>query len=182
MTKHLAWAVLSVIVGTASAISQFGVTAGMTGMADDNVSNSYERGSDRITLFNLKPSYNWNTDATTTSLWYDGSFALYRNFADRTFQYHSVGITHTRIFGDEDAGTMEFAADYAARMNRESFTLFDHTTYGLAAAAEYYFTEKFAGATRYAFHTMTFAQHDGMLDMSSEIGKGTAFIVSLPPG
>jgi hypothetical protein len=127
-------------------------------MADDNVSNSYERGSDRVTLFNLKPSYELNSDATSTQFWYDGSFAFYSSFVDRTFQYHSVGVTHTRTFGDEDAGTMEFSGDYAARRNRESFILFDHTTFGLAAATEYYFTEKFAGAARYAFHSMTFAQ------------------------
>jgi hypothetical protein len=158
MMKQLVRMALSVMLGYGPALSQFSLTAGTTAMADDNVSNSYERGSDRVTLLTLKPSYAFETEASTTELWYDGSFALYSVFTDRTFQYHSVGMTHVRTFGDEDAGTMEIAADYAARWNRESFMLFDHTTYGLAAAAEYYFTEKFAGAARYAFHSTSFAQ------------------------
>ncbi len=176
---------LSVMAGCVSATAQFTVTVGAAGMADDNVSNSSERGSDRVTLFTVKPGYEIAAGASSTQFWYDGSFAFYSRFTDRAFQHHALGITHVRTFGDEDAGTMEFGADYAARKNQESFTLFDHTTLGLAAAAEYYFTESFAGAARYSFQSLTFAQlpdfdyreHAIALKQSLQAWGATTFIL-----
>ncbi|HLP15255.1 MAG TPA: surface lipoprotein assembly modifier [Bacteroidota bacterium] len=158
MMKRIVWMMLIGMASVDAGYSQMNISAEATGMADDNVSNSYEHGADRITLYGLKAGYTWNSQPTETRLLYYGAFSYYTSLTDRTFQYHSMGLMHTRSFGDEDAGTVEFAAEYAVRKNRDSFTLFDHATFGLEAAAEYYFTELFAGEARYQFHSTVFSQ------------------------
>ncbi len=185
MTRRWGWTVLCMLVGITSASSQFTVTAGATGMADDNVSNSYERGSDRVTMFSVKPAFDLNTEASSTQFLYDGAFALYSTLTDRSFQQHALGITHVRMFGEDDAGTMEFGADYAVRRNQESFTLFDHSTIGLSAAAEYYLTGTFAVAARYGYQSLTFAslgdfdyrEHAFALKQSLQASPATTIIL-----
>lgn len=138
-------------VVTSSGSSQWSLQTGLTGKYDDNINNNYLQIKDKITSLAFTGSYTWETDKNATEMFYSGSMNYYSSTIDRTFHYHSIGIDYNHLYGEEQETHLNLGTSYNTRVNRNDYTLYDHTQLSAFGTLKFPVAERFAGMTGYSF-------------------------------
>jgi hypothetical protein len=138
------------------AMSQFTVETNIGTMLDDNIDNNYLHISDRIASGSLKTGYGWNSDQTETGLSYTGGLSYYSQIIDRSFYTHHLNFDYEWKFGEENASTLNASTGFSARLDRGSYTVYDHQIYNGKLQLQHFFTETLKGEGAYAFNYVRF--------------------------
>jgi hypothetical protein len=138
--------------------AQWNADLSVTNMYDDNVNNNAEQWESNISVLGAAFGYTAEGTDSELDLSYDGSFSYYNSFISRTNQYHSGNISYTRLMGDDGQDRFRLTGTYGLGVNRDAFTVFDHSYQSAATEYKYFITERIINTLGYAFRSVTFPQ------------------------
>ncbi|MEX2117600.1 MAG: hypothetical protein WEB37_12005 [Bacteroidota bacterium] len=164
--------------------AQFTVSTDFTAMYDDNINNSSYRVEDRIGQLSMIAGYEWGKENTATQIAYTGSLSYFTRVLDRTFHYHTLGLTQSRLLGQDAATDLSLGAAYSFRINREYYTFYDHSQFSLFGNLKFNITDEVTGKTGYTFRALAFSQlpdfnyteHSGFAQISFSLPTKTSVI------
>ncbi len=140
----------------APAMSQFTVETNIGTMLDDNIDNNYLQIADRIASGSLKTGYGWSSDQTETGFYYTGGLSYYSQIIDRSFYTHHLNFDYEWKFGEENASTLNASAGFSTRLDRGSYTIYDHHIYNGKLQLQHFFTDMLKGEGTYTFNYVRF--------------------------
>ncbi|MFZ4622228.1 MAG: hypothetical protein ACOYNS_16830 [Bacteroidota bacterium] len=111
------------------AFAQVNVQTTVSTMYDDNVNNNAEQLKSSVTSFDLNGGYTFSGETSEFDLFYTGSYTYYASLLERTNQFHSFNLEYSTLFGSGDEHTFTVGGNAGTNMNRDSYTVFDHTVY-----------------------------------------------------
>jgi hypothetical protein len=102
---------------------QFSSSIEVSTLYDNNVFRSPYQYEDLLTDFDVDVSYQFSR--VNLDIYYNPEFIIYRDYSDRNFSMHSVGINYAKEFGTEEQHTFFLGGNYLMRLNGSSYESYD---------------------------------------------------------
>lgn len=190
MKRIMFLALLSFLLGFTVAWAQFSFGARVMTMYDDNVNNNHLGISDNVALFSLQAAREWENETRNTQLFYSGAYSYFEQVRERAFQYHAMGLVHSRLFGEDQQTQLNAGFTYSLRRNRESYTFYDHQQVSAYASFKHYLAERTLGRFSYSFRYLSFdelndfnyAEHYSFAQLTQSFTTKTTLILEADLG
>jgi hypothetical protein len=140
------------------AMAQFHSGLNLTAMYDDNVNNNYLGITDKVTQLSLQTAYDREGEAHNTQIFYSGTLNYFNTVKERTFHYHSTGLTHSKRFGQSKPSLLNAGITYNLRVDREEYTFYDHQQFSVYANLKHPLTESLLGRLGYSLRYLHFKE------------------------
>jgi hypothetical protein len=148
--------IVSLLVLSQMVTAQMQASVSLSNMYDDNVNNNADQLKSNITMLDLSAGYQMEGDWSGLNVSYDGSFNYYESMLFRTTQIHAANIVYTRLSGDDQENRLRLAGTYSAGINRDDYTIFDHSLFSGSVEYKYFLTERFINKLGYVFRSVSF--------------------------
>ncbi len=155
MKNQMMFAIMFMLVQFAS--SQVFMESSVSSMLDDNVNNNAEQLKSAVTSLQLNGGYGWSGEESDVNLFYDGSFTYYSSLLERTNQFHSLNLEYVSAFGIEGEHSFSIGTSAGSGINRDSYTVFDHSVYSLFTNLKFMVNEWMIIKGGYSARSMSFA-------------------------
>ncbi len=155
MKNQLTFAAIIALFQFASA--QVFMQTTVSTMLDDNVNNNAEQLKSAVTSLQLNGGYGWSGEESDVNLFYDGSYTYYSSLLERTNQFHSLNLEYVSNFGTEGEHSFSIGTSAGSGINRDSYTVFDHSVYSLLTNLKIMTNEWMIIKTGYTARSMAFA-------------------------
>jgi hypothetical protein len=190
MKRMIILALLSFLFSFKMAWAQFNFGAHVMTMYDDNVNNNHLGLSDNVALLSLQAAREWESETRNTQLFYTGAYSYFDRVQERTFHYHSIGLTHSHLLGEEQQTQLNIGFTYNLRRNRESYTFYDHQQVSAYVNLKHYLAERSLGRFSYSFRYLSFdelsdfnyAEHYGFAQLTQSFTTKTTLILEADLG
>ncbi|MFA6455246.1 MAG: hypothetical protein WCW40_00380 [Bacteroidota bacterium] len=139
---------------------QINAHASVSSMADDNVNNNAQNLKSNVTSFMFTGGYDWEAEKTLTRLFYDGTFTYYESLLERTNHQHSVTAEFTQWYGDDDQHSIQAGGFIGTAINRDAYTLFDHSMLSVFINSKYFLSDRLINKTGYTLRSVSFSVLD----------------------
>ena len=96
---------------------------------DDNAFRNYQMLPDVVTQPNAVLFYSRETERSGFRAEYEGAFTLFRDYSDRRFQNHAVGISGSTVLDDSDTVILYWGLDANRRWNQPDYTYYNYSDY-----------------------------------------------------
>ncbi len=149
---------LGAIGNRETALAQLRIGANVTTMYDDNVNNNYLRITDKVAQLSLQTAYEWERETHNTQIFYTGTLNYYDAVNERSFHYHSTGLTYSKLFGRDRQSLLNAGATYNLRADREAYTFYDHQQFSAYANLKHPLTENLLGRFGYSLRSLNFKE------------------------
>ncbi|MBP6672676.1 MAG: hypothetical protein KA247_05980, partial [Bacteroidetes bacterium] len=176
MKNHLTLAVIIALFQLASA--QVFMQTSVSTMLDDNVNNNAEQLKSAVTSLQLNGGYGWSGEDSDVNLFYDGSFVYYSSLLERTNQFHSLNLEYISLFGTEGEHSFSIGTSAGSGLNRDSYTVFDHSVYSLFTNLKFMTNEWMIIKGGYSARSMSFANLSDFSYTEHAVFLHTAFALS----
>jgi hypothetical protein len=93
---------------------------------DDNAFRNYQMLSDVVYQPNAGLYYSRVTDRSGFRADYEGSLALFKNFMNRRFQHHFLGVSGNRLMGGSGNMTLYWGLRGGKRWNEQDYAYYDY--------------------------------------------------------
>ena len=120
------------LVFHSSSIAQIYFSTSVDSYFDDNIFNNYQQESDFVNIFSGEIGYDFETESNNIEVYYIGSFNRFNTFADKSAQFHKVGLVNTYLFS-ENGNPFNVGINYSSRINREGYYIYDYDRLSLYA-------------------------------------------------
>ncbi|MDZ7289695.1 MAG: surface lipoprotein assembly modifier [candidate division KSB1 bacterium] len=140
------------------ALAQFRLGAQLMTMYDDNVNNNYLSITDRVALLSLRMARDWEGERHNTQIFYIGSWNYFNTVNERAFHYHALGLTYSHLLGPEPHTTFNTGLTYNFRVNRASYTFYDHQQISAYANLRHHLAERTLGRLSYTLRYLDFSE------------------------
>lgn len=183
-------ALLSFLLGFKAAWAQFSFGARVMTMYDDNVNNNHLGLSDKVALLSWQGARDWESETRNTQLFYTGAYSYFDQVQERTFHYHSTGLTHSHLLGAERQTQLNAGLTYNLRRNRASYTFYDYQQVSAYVNLKHYLAERSLGRFSYSFRYLSFdelsdfnyAEHYGFAQLTQSFATKTTLILEADLG
>jgi hypothetical protein len=183
-------ALLGFLLGFKPAWAQFNFGAHVTTMYDDNVNNNHLGISDKVALLSLQVARDWESETRNTQLFYTGAYSYFDQVHERTFHYHSIGLACSHLLGEERQSQLNAGLTYNLRLNRESYTFYDHQQVSAYVNFKHYLAERSLGRFSYTFRYLGFdelsdfnyVEHYGFAQLTQSFTTKTTLILEADLG
>jgi hypothetical protein len=190
MKRIIILALLSSLLGFKSAWAQFSFGARVMTMYDDNVNNNHLGISDKVALLSLQVARDWESETRNTQLFYTGAYSYFNQVRERTFHYHSIGLTHSNLFGAERQTQLNAGLTCNLRRNRESYAFYNHQQVSAYVNLKHYLAERSLGRFSYSFRYLSFGElsdfnyveHYGFAQLTQSFTTKTTLILEADLG
>jgi Surface lipoprotein assembly modifier len=189
MNRRFGWSMSLMLIFCSfvngSSYGQFSVAGSLSTMYDDNVNNDYSQVADRIGLLSLDLEHSWESEREEFGINYVGSLNYFSEAVERTFTYHSAGLSYERFLDDEGASKLSLGTSYSLRFDRGQYTFYDHGQFSMSGSLLQSFAERFRGQFSYAFKSLQFSdlpdfnytEHYGAVRLTTFLPSKTTIIV-----
>lgn len=189
MTWRCGWSHLPLIVllflTHGMVYSQFSATGSLSTMYDDNVDNNHLRVADRIGLLSLDLEHSWGSEQQELGINYAGALNYFSEAVERTFSYHSAGVSFDRVLDDTGESSLSLGTSYSLRFDRGQYMFYDHGQFALSGRLVHSFADRFRGQFSYSFRSLHFSElpdfdyteHHGAVRLTTFFPSRTTIIV-----
>jgi len=115
-----------------TSIAQIYLSTSVDSYFDDNIFNNYLQESDFVNIFSGEIGYDFETESNNLEIYYIGSFNKYNINADKSAQFHKIGLVNTYLFS-ENGNPLNAGVNYSSRINREGYYIYDYNHLSLYA-------------------------------------------------
>lgn len=176
MKNHFIIAALFIMIQSVS--SQVFFQSSISTMYDDNVNNNAEQLKSAVSSLQLNGGYGWTGEESDVNVFYDGSFVYYNSLLERTNQYHSLNLEFGTVFGEESEHSFSIGTSAGSGVNRDSYTVFDHSVYSLSTNLKIMMNEWMILKGGYSARSMSFSNLSDFSYSEHAVFAHTAFAVS----
>jgi hypothetical protein len=179
-----------ILLLSSTAAGQFLLSADAGVMYDDNIDNNYLRQKDRIAILSLDTGYDWDTEHSSTQLFYSGMMNYYSAVVARSMFYHSAGLTSSHIFGEDGATQLSTGLHANLRSNRSDYSFYDHSQLQLYGNLRHMLSQRFLLRGGYTLRSYNFqelpdfdyAEHYAFLQLTTFLPTSTTLILEADLG
>ena len=107
-----------------SILGQFSFDMELSTLYDDNLFRSPYKYEDLLTNIDIRLSYQFSN--TDFHIYYSPEFILFRDYTDRNFSMHTLGINYLKEFGSDQQHSWYIGSNYLKRLNGDGFELYDY--------------------------------------------------------
>ncbi len=190
MKRIILLALLSLLLGFKAGWAQFSFGARVMTMYDDNVNNNHLGISDKVALLSVQVAREWENQTRNTQLFYTGAYSYFEQVRERAFHYHSMGLTHSHLLGAERQTQLNAGLTCNLRLNRDSYTFYDHQQVSAYVNFKHYLAERSLGRFSYSFRYLSFdelsdfnyLEHYGFAQLTQSITTKTTLILEADLG
>jgi hypothetical protein len=178
-------AVFLVLLLPPGILAQPVLNANISGVIDDNITNTSLRLSDRITTLSGNIGYGQEFGNTYGEILYTPVLHYYSTLTERTFQIHTVTGSLVHLFDEEGNAALSTDIAYGIRRGREEFSLYDYGVLSFTLSGRYALGPLVLGRAGYSFNAMTFAglnsfdhhEHYGFVQATISLPTRTTVII-----
>ncbi len=165
-------------------IAQPVVSANVTGVIDDNITNTSLRLSDRVTTLAGEIGYGAEFGNTYGELLFTPVVHYFSMFTERTFGMHTVTGSLVHLFDDDGNAAVSADVAYGVRRGRAEFSLYDYDRVSCTISGRYAFGPLVLGRAGYSFTRVKFRalalfdhlEHYGFLQATVSLPTKTTVI------
>jgi hypothetical protein len=160
------------------------VSANVTGVIDDNITNTSLRLNDRVTTLAGEIGYGAEFGNTYGELVFTPVIHYFSAFTERTFGMHTVTGSLVHLFDDDGNAAVSADISYGVRRGRDEFSLYDYDRVSGTLSGRYAFGPLVLGRAGYSFTRMAFRtlalfdhlEHYGFLQATVSLPTKTTVI------
>ena len=167
--------VIGVIFTAQSFKAQFSAESRIHMMVDDNINNNSLQITDNITSLQAVAGYDWDGDAWTGKIFYEGSLNYYRTVLSRTNQYHSGGALYSLNTGADGDDILQLTTSIGTGIFRDDYIFYDHRAFSLAMEYKYFLSERIINKFGYSYRSTSFVNAAGFSSSEHSVYGHAAF-------
>jgi hypothetical protein len=167
--------VLVMVVTVQSVVAQFSAESQIRMMYDDNINNNSLRIKDNITTLQAAAGYDWEGEAWTGKIFYEGTLNYYRAVLSRTNQYHSGGALYSLYAGADGDDNLQLTTTVGTGIFRDDYIFYDHRAFSLALDYKYFLSERIINTFGYSYRSTSFVNAAGFSSSEHAVYGHAAF-------
>jgi len=142
---------------TQHAVGQVEAQTTMSTMYDDNVNNNALQLTSTVTTLNFEGGYAWEGESSLAHLSYDGTFTYFESLLERTNHFHALNADYAHYYGEENQNVFTLSGIVGTNINRDTYTLFDHSVYSAGMNYKYFVTDWMIHKGGYSVRNLSFS-------------------------
>ncbi|MHB1048508.1 MAG: hypothetical protein ACYC09_00365 [Bacteroidota bacterium] len=167
--------VVGMLFTTQSVEAQFSAESQVLMMVDDNINNNSLQIQDNITTLRAAAGYDWDGEAWTGKIFYEGSLNYYRTVLSRTNQYHSGGALYSLYTGEDGDDILQLTSSFGTGIFRDDYVFYDHHAFSLAVDYKYFLSEWIINTFGYSYRSTSFVNAAGFSSSEHTVYGHAAF-------